>query len=348
MIEIISTTMHEDLIKEVTKNNHKISIIIDESTSVSKYSCLIVYIRSIIISSPVNIFLSIVELEGQDADSICRSLQDLLQRNKIYHEYLVRNLVAFTSDETSVMMGKVKGVAVKLKSKYPHIFLWHCLNHRLAVSDTMKAINGVYPVEAFFSKIYAIDSQSPKMQRELKDVANELDVQLQKVGKILTTRWVASSFRAVNSFSNNYPALYKHFQMKSQSPTDKYRSTYAGLMKKMETSEYVEDVAIIKECLGQLSILSESLQLCTTTLHKASEYLQWTVNALIKINGSLETKYNFKSICDSDGVDFKGIGLKIFLSRKGFASFNRKEFLALIDNLQRRMIYESEKLCSMK
>ena len=82
MIDIISTTMREDLINEITKNNHKISIIIDESTSVSKYSCLIVYIRSIIIGSPVNIFLSSVELEGQDADPICRSLLDILQRNK--------------------------------------------------------------------------------------------------------------------------------------------------------------------------------------------------------------------------------------------------------------------------
>ena len=112
----------------------------------------------------------------------------------------------------------------------------------------------------------------------------------------------------------------------------------------METTEFVEDVAIIKDCLGQLSILSESPQLCTTTLHKATDYLQWTVNALININGSLETKYSFKSICDSDEVDFKGIGLKIFPSRKGYASFNRKEsLLALIDNQQIRMIYESEK-----
>ena len=61
----------------------------------------------------------------------------------------------------------------------------------------------------------------------------------------------------------------------------------------METIEFVEDVAIMKDCLGQLSILSESLQKNCTTLLKASDYLQWTINALGKVKDSLETKYEF-------------------------------------------------------
>ena len=38
------------------------------------------------------------------------------------------------------------------------------------------------------------------MKRDLKIIATEIDVQLRKVDKILTTRWVASSSRAVESF----------------------------------------------------------------------------------------------------------------------------------------------------
>ena len=38
------------------------------------------------------------------------------------------------------------------------------------------------------------------MQRDLKITAAEIDVHLRKVDKILTTRWVASSSRAVESF----------------------------------------------------------------------------------------------------------------------------------------------------
>ena len=170
MIDTTATTMRQDLVNEITKNNKKIGIIIDEATSNAKDSCLVVYIRSNINGSAVNIFLSIIELSGQDANSICKSLLDLLESNGIDDKYLEKNLIAFTSDGASVMMGAIKGVGTFLKSKYPQIVLWHCLNHRLelAVSDTIKAVGGTQPIEDFFWKIYTIYSQSAKMQRDLK------------------------------------------------------------------------------------------------------------------------------------------------------------------------------------
>ena len=139
----------------------------------------------------------------------------------------------------------------------------------------------------------------------------------------MTTRWVASSSHAVESFWRNYPALYKHFHTLSQS-NDKHKATYVGLVKRMETIEFVEDVAIMKDCLGQLSIFSESLQKDRTTLLKASDYLQWTINALEKIKDSLETKYEFRNIYDSSvefkGVEFKGMELKSFQSWTGYTN----------------------------
>ena len=56
MIDTIATTMRQDIVNEITKNNKKIAIIIDEATSNAKDSCLVVYIRSNINGSAVNIF----------------------------------------------------------------------------------------------------------------------------------------------------------------------------------------------------------------------------------------------------------------------------------------------------
>ena len=260
MIVIIATTMRKDVVREITKNIKKFAIIIDEAASNTKDSCLVVYARSIINGFAVNIFLSIVELGGQDANSICEPLLDSLKRKGINDEYLAKHFIAFTSDGASVMTGAIKGVATLLKPSL-QIVLWHCLNHRLelAVSDTITAVGGTQPIENFFGKIYTIYSQSAKLQRELKNIAAELDVQLRKVDKIFTTRWIASSSCAVESFWRNYPALHKHFLTLSQSK-DKHKVTYAGLAKRLQRIEFVEDVAIMKDCLGQLSILSESLQ----------------------------------------------------------------------------------------
>ena len=182
MIDTITTTMRQGLVNEITKNNKNIAIIIDEATSNAKDSCLVVYIRSNINGSAVNIFLSIIELSGQDTNSICKSLLDLLESNGIDDKYLERNLIAFTSDGASVMMGAIKGVGTILKSKYPQIVLWHCLNHRLelAVSDTIKAVGGTQPIDDFFARFFFARFiefiLSPPKCRDLKIIAAEIDV----------------------------------------------------------------------------------------------------------------------------------------------------------------------------
>ncbi|CAB4020546.1 Hypothetical predicted protein, partial [Paramuricea clavata] len=119
MIDIIATTMRKKkLIKEITKNNKKIAIIIDEATSNAKDSCLWLYSQ---------------------------------KSNGIKDKYLAKNFIAFTSG-ASIMTGAIKGVATLLKSKYPQIVLWHYLNHRLelAVSDTITAVDGAQHIEDFF------------------------------------------------------------------------------------------------------------------------------------------------------------------------------------------------------
>ena len=341
MIDTAKESMVESLIKEIVGKERKISVIIDEATSFSNSSCLVVYLHSIINESAENVFLDIIELDGQDADAIYNALLRVLEKNKISHDYLTQHFVAFTSDGASVMQGIYRGVATKLKERYPQIILWHCLNHRLelAVSDTVKAVNGVNKIESFFSRMYSLYSQSPKLQRELKEIASNMEVELRKVGRILTTRWVASSFRAVDALWKNYPALCKHFETLATTSTDK--ASYKGLVNKMQTTQFVEDLAVLKDCLGQLSILSESLQKRDTTIIKACDYVKWTVNALVKIKDSLETKYTFDSI--SNSPVFKGINLKSFNSRHGYLSFKHCQFLqGLIDNMKSRLITDSE------
>ena len=76
----------------------------------------------------------------------------------------------------------------------------------------------------------------------------------------------------------------------------------------MQTTQFVEDIALLKDCLGQLAILSVSLQKRDTTIIKASDYLKWTLNALIKIKDSLTEEYSFEFLTSPEM--FKGIVLK--------------------------------------
>jgi len=113
-----------------------------------------------------------------------------------------------------------------LKDKYPLIFNWHCLNHRLelAVNDPMKDINATNHFKSFIDSLYVLYNNFPKNKNELKDICSELDIIFLNIG-VLDVCWVAISWRAVKS------ALSQHFHSSSLDITrdTKSRSKYFGL-----------------------------------------------------------------------------------------------------------------------
>ena len=112
--------------------------------------------------------------------------------------------------------------------------------------------------------------------------------------------------------------------------------------KKLAAKEFVEDVAVIKDCLGQISILSESLQKLDVSVIDANRYLQYTINSLEKIKLSATGgKYSFDEVARNDVV-FKGVPLHSYESRASFPSFQKPQFLqALIDNIKARLLNAS-------
>lgn len=77
---------------------------------------------------------------------------------------------------------------------------------------------------------------------------------------------MASSYRAIASLSQNFPALFKHFENLSNESDSSESTVYKGLERKKQTTQFVEDIAVLKDCLGQLAILSEALQKKDTTI----------------------------------------------------------------------------------
>ena len=344
MVNCIAESMRAKICERIKAEERKIAIITYESTTISKKSCVIIYIRSVVCDDkPVNVFLDICELPGQNAQSICDCIVNTLAKYSFDKEYLVKNLIAFTCDGASVMFGVKSGVGKKLKDQFPALVLWHCMNHRLelAVLDAVKSINGFYTLESFFNKIYSTYSFSAKMQRELKEIASKLDVELRKIGKVFTIRWAASTYRAVYALWCSFPALHEHFSTlaKDDSIDSVKRATYNGIAKQLATKEFIEDVALLNDCLGQISILSESLQKSDISVVEANRYLKYTINSLEKIKVSISKgKYSFDQTVGSDVV-FKGVPLGNYQSRGSYCSFNKPQLLqALIDNIKARML----------
>ena len=170
IIDLIGRTMRTNLCKAIQSRDRKISIMIDESTTVANKSPMVVYLRCQPLEadqSPFAFPLALCELDALDALHITTQLLACLAEHGFTHEYLKLNLIGVCTDGASTMVGSNSGVIKKLADNYPNIIPWHCMCHRveLAVGDAAKAVTRVNHVKIFLDKVYSLYSQSPKAQR---------------------------------------------------------------------------------------------------------------------------------------------------------------------------------------
>lgn len=144
IVEHIATEMQNKIVHSIVSFSRKLSVLIDEATSLSHKSAMIVNVKaSVDGATPEFVFLELVELESQRAEDIEEALLNCLDTAGFSEAWLQKNWVSFVSDGASVMLGKNSGVATRLTARYPNLFTWHCMNHRLglAVSDAVDDSN---------------------------------------------------------------------------------------------------------------------------------------------------------------------------------------------------------------
>ena len=207
----------------------KVCIIIGEASTVAKKCALVIYLRCEInlTDEPLTVFIDLKELPSTTADSVYNCLIECLNDNGFSKDYLSKNLMAFCSDGASTMMGRKSGVSAKLIKEFPNIIIWHCLNHhlQLALDDAITNVNQVNHFKKNLDKIYSIYHQSNKNQAEISAIAEDLEIEILKMGCVLGLRWAACSLRAANAVWRACPALYTHFIS---------NLNFAGMAKKIE------------------------------------------------------------------------------------------------------------------
>ncbi|KAL1481340.1 hypothetical protein MTO96_034542 [Rhipicephalus appendiculatus] len=146
IIDHIGQEMRKKMCRAIIEGEGKFSVLIDESTTISKHSTLIVYLRSNFKNAePITVFLDLVEAVDATATGIKDALLTCLQSHGLTVDVLKDKLIAFASDGASVMLGKQSGVAKLLEDTFPHLITWHCSAHRLelAVGDSVRDVEGI-------------------------------------------------------------------------------------------------------------------------------------------------------------------------------------------------------------
>lgn len=340
MVDCIAVEMRKKLCDAVIGGSQKISIMLDESTTVSRKSCMVVYVRTVWpFEGEEECFaypLGLVELPSMTAEAITKSLFELLGNNGFSKNFLSRNLMGACSDGASVMLGKHSGVLTRLKGEFPDVFLWHCMCHRieLAIGDAVKSVGQVNHVKSFLDKLYSVFSQSPKAQRELEECAAMVHCELLKIGRVLDVRWVASSYRSLLAVWKSYPALHMHARDSDSAQTSKHKATYNGILSVLESPQFVHNLAVMLDALESVSNLSKILQGEYCSLGMAYKNVTRCIRDLkLQKEGERGDYFQIYSDSETEGF-FKGIELhsnrNAYLSKSAFLQ-------ALIDNLESRL-----------
>ncbi|CAM5076622.1 unnamed protein product [Natator depressus] len=229
------------------------------------------------------------------------------------------------------MLGHKSGVATKLIQDFPNVIIWHCLNHwlQLALDDAINDINEISHFKIFLDKIYAIFHQSNKSQFELKQVSEELYIEIIKIGCVFGPRWASCSLRAVKAVWRAYAALYIYFFKNKK---------FSGMEKRLRNKEFLKDLALMIDILDELALLSNALQARQLSLTKADKLIKRTIDFFIQLKDSFgihENKIN--EMIESDA--FKCIE---FEDNVRFISLPRDKIIeCIIEKMKARLLNEN-------
>ena len=344
IVDHIATDMKKKVVAKIVASESKISVLIDESTTTSNKTVLAVHIKCDMGNGkPIFIFFDLIELEAQTAEAITAALLTSLLSGGFTEEFLRAHWIAFAADGASVMMGKKSGVATRLCSLYPRLIVWHCLNHRLelSVTDACGDIGAVNHFHIFMDCLYSLYSSSPKNMHELTTISEELGQQCLRIGRILSIRWVSSSFRSLRAVWINYQPLCLHFQAASvdEKRDHKDRQKYVGLLARLRSPTFVCDLGLMYDALQELSTLSLELQKRSITIPQAEKEIKRTTRILSSFKEQpgemLQCAINAKEL----GM-FRQIELK---ENNKVKSIHVGQFIqSLVDRMNERLCFNSD------
>ncbi|XP_070408565.1 uncharacterized protein [Nothobranchius furzeri] len=141
-----------------------------------------------------------------NAENLYEKLSEALRKRGIPWE----NLIAFNSDNASVMKGRHNSVISRLKTSQPHVQDLGCICHlaQLATGCAIKAAQ--VPVEDFLVGIYTHFDKSAKRCEIYKEFVDFTDSDHLKLLRYCSTRWL-SLLTCVQRVLNQWDALQAYF-----------------------------------------------------------------------------------------------------------------------------------------
>ncbi|XP_053400474.1 zinc finger protein 862-like [Mercenaria mercenaria] len=248
---------------------------LDESTDISVYQNLIIYIRLLERDCfgtvpPQTYFLAINRLERANSESIYLKTIEFLGKKRIK----ISELCGVSTDGASVMTGHKSGVVTCFKKTVQGVLATHCIAHRLALSCCSSADNIPYLVkfQEILNSVYKYFKNSPKNMATLPAIQTVLQGQTVRFKEVFHTCWL--SFEgSVDALVKNYSSLLSVFLEESSGKA-------LSLYKPISTYKFLYVAHFLCDTLKPLAILSKMYQKKDLTYSEISPLLSSTIGIL--------------------------------------------------------------------
>ena len=226
-----------------------------------------------------------------------------------------KKTVALGADGANVMLRERNGVHGLLKQEIPHIIKVHCIAHRLELSfaDTLSEVPVLKDVKELLQGIWKHYHYSAKAVRELKELAERLEVRAYKAVKADGTRWVPHLQRALNILlSKSFQVVVLHFQHTSQArdASAQMQGRAMNYSKKLTRYKFVAVMHLLLDIVDALSKVNLSFQEDEITISRVEDKLT-TLSATLESFKERPGKHLNSFLTEvGDGITFKGIELE--------------------------------------
>ena len=302
-----------------------LSVMADSATDVGVREVEDVYVCSLKDGEPVNTFVGLKACSNANAQGITEAMN--IAMTDVCENWKEKT-VALGSDGAAVMVGEVGGVYALLKQDIPHLIKVHCIAHRLelAFADTVKAIPKLEEAKTMLQGIWKHYHYSPKAVRELKELAETMEVRSYKAVKTDGTRWVPHLKRALDVLLlKNYSTVVVHFQHTSQardaSVTMQGRAmSYSKKLVNYRFLLFLHLLLDIVTAIGKLSLHFQEDGITISQLQDKVNTLSSTLEAFKVRPGEHLNSFQLEV---SDGNQYKG--LQLTRSENDAAAFARSK-----------------------
>ena len=277
----ISLTYKEDHIESLSTAKF-VSIMSDGATDVSCLEEEIVYVRYVSYGAPKTFFVGLKEVDNAKAPGILKAIKSVM--DEIDAQWM-QKLISTGTDGASVMMGRISGVVSLIRREAPQVIGIHCVAHNLelAFSDTLKSNETMKAIKELLTGCWKHYKYSPKALRELRELAEAMEVKVGKPTKASGTRWVPHLLRALAVLlQKNFRALVSHFEhtAEARDASAEMQGRARNLTKKLKAYKFQLHLHLMWDIVEEMSKVSLVFQKDSISISQVNAELERASQAL--------------------------------------------------------------------